>query len=137
MLTLKLLAVNKSPLGPYEDVEFLIAPSGSYAAGGDTCDLTTLYGQADPQGRMIGSSLLPIFANVQGMAGIAAGGNNPNNYELRTYLNPNNGNAATALTPATCLLQVYAGNTEASAAGYTNGVLSDYIVCKATFQGQQ
>lgn len=132
-LTLTLLAVNKG-IGPFTDVEFLITPAGNYSAGGSVCDLTTLYNQTDPAGRSIDSDLLPIYADVQGLGAVAG---TPNRYQLRTYTNPADGTAAVALTPATCLLQVFAGITEASTAAYINAVLSDRIVCKATFKSQQ
>lgn len=132
-LTLTLLAVNKG-IGPFLDVEALVVPSGSYVAGGDTLDLTQLYNQVDPAGRTVGSSNLPVHMEANGLAGVAAV---MNNYQPHSYTNPNDGTAAVALTPATCKLMVFSGITEASAIAYTNQVLSDRIILKATFQAQQ
>ncbi len=134
-LKLTLLAVQKSPLGPYEDVEFLVTPSGNYPAGGDPMDLTTLYNQVDPAGRSINSDQLPVWIEVASLG--AWTGNSGPAYAARTYTNTADGVAPIALTPATCKLQAYLGVTEEAAGAYDNKFLSDYIVGKATFKSQQ
>lgn len=134
MLALTLLAVEKG-IGPFEDVVVLVTPSGNYVTDGDTFDITTLYGQTDPAGRTIDSSSLPLFGEINGLGAIAG---TPNAYRFCSYADPGDGTAATPLTPATCKMQVYAGITEAAgASAYVNSVLSDRIIAKLTFQGQQ
>jgi hypothetical protein len=134
-LKLTLLAIQKSPFGPYIDVEFQVTPSGSYPAGGDTMDLTTLYNQVDPAGRSIDSDQLPVWMEAASLG--AWTGNSGPNYEARTYTNTADGVAALPLTPATTKLQAFLGVTEEAAGAYDNKFLSDFIVVKATFKSQQ
>lgn len=132
-LKLTLLSAEKG-IGPFKEVEFLITPSGNYVAGGVPLDLTQLYSQTDPAGRTLDSDQLPVWIDVVSMGAVAG---TPQSYKASTYTDPADGTPAVALTPATVNFQTWAGITEASSAGYTNTVLSDRIVAKATFKSQQ
>lgn len=133
--TLTLLSAERGK-GNFIEVTALIVLAGNYVQGGVVCDLTSLYGQADPLGRNLDSDALPLWCSVQGQAQLAAG-QTPNTYDLNTYTNPGDGTPPVALTPATCKLAVYAGVTEANSAGYINNVLSDRIIAKMVFPSQR
>jgi hypothetical protein len=128
--TLTLLRAN-APVNSVQDAYVLITPSGNYVNGGDAMNLASLFGQVSAEGVQIMSDQLPIFAEIESLAGGGAGGGY---YEAQLWNNPGNGNPPTPRTLATCLFRAFQANgTEYSSAGYNNSVLSDRIIMHLAF----
>jgi len=127
---LTLLRAN-APVGSVQDCYVLITPSGNYVNGGDGMNLASLFGQVTAEGVSIMSDQLPVFAEIEGLAGGGAGGGY---YEAQLWNNPGNGQPATPKTLATCLFRAFQANgTEYTSAAYNNSVISDRIVMHLAF----
>jgi hypothetical protein len=124
-VTLTLLRIA-APGGSPREILALVTPSGNYVNGGDTMDLTKLYGQVSQEGCNIDSDQLPIDAVIESLAGGGAGGGY---YLAQLFTNPGNGQPATPKALNACLFRAFQANgTEYTSAAYNASVISDRII---------